>query len=142
MDSVLHSEAHLDVGDDAKSRVDFIRDGIDPETYDRHLRAWFFFSQAFNLPIDVERFQETNPRGSFGKRQLKYYCPKSTADRIAMRQTLSYFKIEEGVDPIPRLYNLDFIFLPSKILFAPEFMKKKSGTTYILFRTAGYIYWF
>ena len=96
-DSVLSSEAHLGVGDDAKSRIDFIRDGVHPATYDRHMRAWFFFSQSFELPIDVGRFARNKSPGKFWEETVKYYCPKSTGDQIAMRQTLSKFKVEKGV---------------------------------------------
>ena len=106
-DSVLHSETHLDVGDDTKSRIDFIREGVDSETYERHLRAWFFFSQAFDLPIDLGRFSRSKSPGKFWEDTVKYYCPKSTGDQIAMRKTLSDFKVDKGVDPIPRLYNLE-----------------------------------
>ena len=106
-DSVLNSEAHLDVGDDAKSRIDFMREGVNPETYDRHMRAWFYFSQAFELPIDVGRFSRNKSPGKFWEETVKYYCPKSTGDQIAMRRTLSDFKVEKGVDPIPRLYSLE-----------------------------------
>ena len=104
---MLHSETHLDVGDDTKSRIDLIREGVDSETYDRHLRAWFFFSQAFDLPIDLGRFSTSKSPGQFWEDTVKYYCPKSTGDQIAMRKTLSDFKVDKGVDPIPRLYNLE-----------------------------------
>lgn len=106
-DSVLHSEPHLDVGDDRKSKVDFIREGISTETYERHLRAWFFFSQAFELPTDLGRFSRVKSPGKFWEDTVKYYCPKSTGDQIAMRKTLSDFKVDKGVDPIPRLYSLE-----------------------------------
>ena len=70
-DSVLHSETHLDVGDDTKSRIDLIREGVDSETYDRHLRAWFFFSQAFDLPIDLGRFSRSKSPGKFREDTVK-----------------------------------------------------------------------
>ena len=69
--SVLHSETHLDVGDDTKSRVDFICEGVDSETYERHLRAWFFFSQAFDLPIDLGKIFKKQVSGKFLGRHSK-----------------------------------------------------------------------
>ena len=83
--SVLCSDAHLDVGDDAKPRIDFIREGVDPETYDRHTRAWVFFSQSFKLPIDRGRFARNKSLGEFWEEKVKYYCRKSTGDQKAMR---------------------------------------------------------
>ncbi|CAN0499997.1 unnamed protein product, partial [Ectocarpus sp. 12 AP-2014] len=38
---------------------------------------------------------------------VKHYCPKSTGDQITMRKTLNDFKVDKGVDPIPRLYSLE-----------------------------------
>ena len=106
-DSVLYAESHLDVGDQLKSKSDFLREGVPELVYERHLRAWFFLSQAFHLTIDVGRFQRSKSPGKCWEETVKYYCPKSTGDQISLRKTLSDFKVEKGVDPIPRLYNLE-----------------------------------
>ena len=53
------------------------------------------------------RFARNKSPGKFWEETVKYYCPKSTGDQIAIRQTLSEFKVDKGVDPIPRLYNLE-----------------------------------
>lgn len=104
---MLVSDAHLDVGDDAKSRADFIREGVYPEVYERHLKAWFFFSQAFELETDLRRFRVSKSPGKFWKETVRDHSPKSTGDKIVMRKKLSNFKVEKGVDPIKKLYSLE-----------------------------------
>ena len=66
-DSVLYSESHLDVGDQLKSKSDFLREGVRELVYERHLRAWFFLSQAFHLTIDVGVSNGASPLGNVGK---------------------------------------------------------------------------
>ena len=58
---VLQSEPHLDVG--SVQRNVLINQGMSAETYERHLRAWVLFSQAFELPADVGRFQRSTSPG-------------------------------------------------------------------------------
>ena len=65
-DSVLESEPYLDVGG-STSKEEFMRRGIDEETYQRHLNAWVYLSTAFELPTDIESFQRSSSPGKFWK---------------------------------------------------------------------------
>ena len=59
--SVLTTESPVDVG--SEERGVLFRRGVSSVTYDRHLRAWAFFSMAFKLPTDIGRFhRSTSPR--------------------------------------------------------------------------------
>ena len=74
-ESVLQSEPHLDVG--STKRNVLINQGVSAETHERHLRAWVFFSQAFELPADVGRFQRSTSPGGFWEATLKRYLPQN-----------------------------------------------------------------
>ena len=65
-DSVLESEPYLDVGG-STSKKEFMRRGIDEETYQRHLNAWVYLSAAFELPTDIGSFQRSSSPGKFWK---------------------------------------------------------------------------
>ena len=59
--SVLTTESPVDVG--SEERDVLLRRGVSSVTYDRHLRAWAFFSMAFEPPTDIGRFRRsTSPR--------------------------------------------------------------------------------
>ena len=62
-ENVLQSEPHFGVG--SIQRNVLINQGVSAETYEKHLRAWLFFSQAFELPADVGRFQRSTSPGRF-----------------------------------------------------------------------------
>ena len=81
-DSVLESEPYLDVGG-STSKEEFMRRGIDEETYQRHLNAWVYLSTAFELPADIGNFQRSSSPGKFWKESATVQSKDCKEDRIA-----------------------------------------------------------
>ena len=65
------------------SKEDFLRKNVSAETYEKHLKAWAFLSQAFELPTDLGRFGEAPPWASFGKKQWNGTVPKPPETRYS-----------------------------------------------------------
>lgn len=105
-DGVLQSEPYLDVGG-SMSREDFVRQGVFPEVYEMHLKAWVYFSTAFQLPTDVGRFRRSTSPGKFWKDTIEWYCPKHAGNQIELRKQFTNFPVPKGVDPIPKLYEIE-----------------------------------
>ena len=79
-ESVLQSDPQLDIGSIQKNV--FINQGVSAKTYERHLRAWVSFPQAFELPADVGRFQRSTSPGGFWEAALKWYLPQTAGQQI------------------------------------------------------------
>ena len=104
-ESVLQSEPHLDVG--SIQRNILINQGVSAETYERHLRAWVFFSQAFELPADVGRFQRSTSPGGFWEATLKWYLPQTAGQQITLRRQLTNFQVPKGSDPEQKYLEIE-----------------------------------
>ena len=68
-ESVLTTESPVDVG--SEERDVLLRRGVSSVTYDRHLRAWAFFSMAFELPTDVGCFRRSTSPRQFWENSVK-----------------------------------------------------------------------
>ena len=97
-ESVLQSEPHLDVR--SIQRNVLINPGVSAETYERHLRAWVFFSQAFEIPTDAGRFQRSTSPVGFWEATLKWYLPQTAGQHITLRRQLTSFQVPNGSDPV------------------------------------------
>ena len=69
-ESVLTTESPADVG--SEERDVLLRRGVSSVTYDRHVRAWVFFSMAFELPTDIGRFSRSTSPRQFWENTVKY----------------------------------------------------------------------
>ena len=68
-ESVLTTESSVDIG--SKERDVLLRRGLSSVTYYRHLRAWAFFSMAFEQPTDIERFRRSTSARQFWENTVK-----------------------------------------------------------------------
>ena len=104
-ESVLQSEPHLDVG--STQRNVLINQGVSAETYERQLRAWVFFSQAFELLADVGRFQRSTSPGGFWEATLKWFLPQTAGQQITLRRQLTTFQAPKGSDPVQKFLEIE-----------------------------------
>ena len=74
-ESVLTTESPVEVG--SEERDVLLRRGVSSVTYDRHLRAWAFFSMAFELPTDIERFRRSTSPRQFWENTVKWHTPQT-----------------------------------------------------------------
>ena len=105
-DGVLKSEEYLDVGG-SMSKEDFLRKNVSAETYEKHLKAWVFLSQAFELPTDLGRFRRSTSPGKFWQETVEWYCPKTTGNKTQLRKDFNNFHVQKGRNPIPALFGLE-----------------------------------
>lgn len=105
-ESVLLNEPYINVGGPT-SREEFLRTGVLPETYERHLKAWVYLSTAFDSPTDIGRFRRSLSPGQFWKEKVEHYCPTHAGNQIELRRQFTNFKIPQKCDPLEKLYELE-----------------------------------
>ena len=104
-ESVLTSDPPVDVG--SREREVLLHRGVPPAVYERQLRAWAHFSQAFELPTDVGRFRRsTSPRGLW-ESTLKWYSAQTVGQQVVLRKKLHNFQIPKGSDPVQKMLEIE-----------------------------------
>ena len=104
-ESMLMTESPVDVG--SEERDVLVRRGVSPVTYDRHLRAWSFFSMAFELPTDIGRFRRSTSRRQFWENTVKWYIPQTAGQQVTLRQQLTKFQVPKTSDPVQKLLEIE-----------------------------------
>ena len=103
-ESVLTTESPIDVG--SEERDVLLRRGVSSITYDRHLRAWAFFSVAFELPTDVGRFRRSTSPRQFWENTFKWYTPQTAGQQVTLHQQLRNFQVPKTSDPVQKLLEI------------------------------------
>ena len=105
-ESVLTTESPVDVG--SEERDVLLRRGVSSVTYDRHLRAWAFFSMAFELPTDIGRFRRSTSPRQFWENTVKWYryIPQTAGQQVTLRQQLTNFQVPKTSDPVQKLFEI------------------------------------
>ena len=96
-ESVLTTESPVDGG--SEERGVLLRRGVSSVTYDRHLRAWAFFSMAFEIPTDIRRFRRSTSSRQFWENTVKWYIPQTAGQQVTLRQQLTNFPSTEDKRP-------------------------------------------
>ena len=104
-ESVLTTESPVDVG--SKERDVLLRRGVSSVTYDRHLRAWPFFSMVFELPTDIGRFRRSTSPRQFWENTVKWYIPQTAGQQVTLRQQLTNFQVPKTSDPAQKLLEVE-----------------------------------
>lgn len=104
-DGVLTTDPYIDVG--RKSKEEILNDNVPEVVYERHLKCWVFFSQAFEIPVDVGRFRRSSSPGRFWRETVEYYCPQTTGNKIQFQKDFNAFSIPKGADPIEKYFQLE-----------------------------------
>ena len=104
-ESVLTTESPVDVG--WEERDVLLRRGVSSVTYDRHLRAWAFFSMAFELPTDIGRFRRSTSPRQFWENTVKWYIPQTAGQQVTIRQQLTNFQVPKTSDPVQKLLEIE-----------------------------------
>ena len=104
-ESVLTTESPFDVG--SEERDVLLRRGISSVTYDRHMRAWAFFSMAFELPTDIGRFRRSTSPRQFWENTVKWYIPQTAGQQVTFRQQLMNFQVPKTSDPVQKLLEIE-----------------------------------
>ena len=103
--SVLTTESPVDVG--SEERDVLLRRGVFSVTYDRHLRAWAFFSMAFALPTDIGRFRRSTSPSQFWENTVKWYIPQTAGQQVTLRQQLTNLQVPKISDPVQKLLDIE-----------------------------------
>ena len=104
---MLISDAPMDVGAAGNDRSTMLRRGVPPTEYEKQLRGWVFFSNAFKEKADKGRFRRnTSPRVLWEKRK-EWYRHKTIGEQSLLRSKLNNFKIARGSNPIEALFELE-----------------------------------
>ena len=104
-ESVLTTESPVDVG--SEERDELLRRGVSSVTYDRHLRAWAFFSMAFELPTDIGRFRRSTSPRQFWENTVNWYIPQTAGQQVTLRQQLTNFQVPKTSDPVQKLLEIE-----------------------------------
>ena len=128
-DRVFSSEEpYLDVGVPGKSKEDFVRRGVLPETYEMHLKAWVFLSEALTLPVDIGRFKRGSSPGEVWAQTVKHYRPRTTGSAILLNAKFKNFKVPRGEPPIEHLLQLEDLVEEMEIAELPTSEQATLGT--------------
>ena len=106
-ESVLTTESYVDVGSDERDVL--LRRGVSSVTCDRHLRAWAFFSIAFELPTDIGRFRRSTSPKQFWENTVKWHIPQTAGQQVTLRQQLTNFQVPKTSDPVQKLLEIEDI---------------------------------
>ena len=104
-ESVLTTESPGDVG--LEERDELLRRVVSSVTYDRHLRAWAFFSMAFELPTDIGRFRRSTSSRQFWENTVELYIPQIAGQQVTLRQQLTNFQVPKTSDPVQKLLEIE-----------------------------------
>ena len=99
-------ESPVDVG--SGERDVLLRRGVSSVTYDRHLRAWAFFSMAFELPTDIGRFRRSTSPRQFWENTVKWCIPQTAGQQVTLRQQLTNFQVQKTSDPVQKLLEIEY----------------------------------
>ena len=102
---MLTTESPVDVG--SEERDVLLRRGVSSVTYDRHLRAWAFFSMAFELPTEKGRFRRSTSPRQFWENTVKWYIPQTAGQQVTLRQQLTNFQVPKTSDPVQKLLETE-----------------------------------
>ena len=102
---MLTTESPVDVG--SEERDVLLRRGVSSVTYDRHLRAWAFFSMAFELPTDIGRFRRSTSPRQFWENTVKWYNPQTAVQHVTLRQQLTKTQVPKTSDPVQKLLEIE-----------------------------------
>ena len=102
---MLTTESPVDVGSGGRDVL--LRRGVSSVTYDRHLRAWAFFSMAFELPTDIGRFRRSTSTRQFWENTVKWYIPQTAGQQVTLRQQLTSFQVPKMSDPVRKLLEIE-----------------------------------
>ena len=102
---MLTTESPVDVG--SEERDVLLRRGVSSVTYDKHLRAWAFFSVAFELPTDKGRFRRSMSPRQFWENTVKWYIPQTAGQQVTLRQQLTNFQVPKTSDPVQKLLEIE-----------------------------------
>ncbi|CAN0278006.1 unnamed protein product [Ascophyllum nodosum] len=103
--SVLTTESPVDVG--SEERDVLLRRGVSSVTYDWHLRAWAFFSMAFELPTDIEGFRRSTSPRQFWENTVKWYILQTAGQQVTLRHQLTNFQVPKTSDPVQKLLEIE-----------------------------------
>ena len=98
-------ESPVDVGSEECDVL--LRRGVSLVTYDRHLRAWAFFSMAFELPTDIWRFRRSTSPWQFWEDTVKSYIPQTAGHQVTLRQQLTKIQEPKTSDPVQKLLEIE-----------------------------------
>ena len=104
-ESVLTTESPVDVG--SEERDVLLRRGVSSVTYDRHLRAWAFFSMVFEQPTDIGRFRRSTSPRQFWENTVKWYILQTAGQQVTLRQQLQNFQVPKTSDPAQKLLEIE-----------------------------------
>ena len=102
---MLTTESPVDVG--LEERDVLLRRGVSSVTYDRHLRAWEFFSMAFELPTSIGRFRRSTSPRQVWKNTVKWFIPQTAGQQVTLRQQLTNFQVPKTSDPVQKLLEIE-----------------------------------
>ena len=102
---MLTTESPVDVG--SEERDVLLRRGVSSVTYDRHLRAWAFFSMAFALPTDIGRFRRSTSPRQFWENTVKWHVPQTAGQQVTLRQQLTNLQVPKTSDPMQKLLDIE-----------------------------------
>ena len=103
---MLTTESPVNVG--SEERDVLLRRGVSSVTYDRHLRAWTFFSMAFELPTDIGRFRRSTFPRQFWEDTVEWYIPQTAGQQVTLRQQLTNFQVSKTSDPVQKLLEIEY----------------------------------
>ena len=101
---MLTTESPVDVG--SEERDVLLRRGVSSVTYDRPLRAWAFFSMAFELPTDIGSFRRSTSPRQFWENTVKWYIPQTAGEQVTLRQQLTNSQVPKTSDPVQKLLEI------------------------------------
>ena len=104
-ESVLTTESPVDVG--SEERDVLLRRGVSSVTYNRHLRAWAFFSMAFELSTYIGRFRRSTSPRQFWENTVKWYISQTAGQQVTFRQQLTNFQVPKTSDPVQKLLEIE-----------------------------------
>ena len=104
-ESVLTTESPVDAG--LEERDVLLRRGVSSVTYDRNLRAWAFFSMAFELPTDIGRFRRSTSPRQFWENTVEWYIPQTAGQQVTLRKKLTNFQVPKTSDPVQKLLEIE-----------------------------------
>ena len=91
----------------SEERDVLLRRGASSVTYDGHLRAWSFFTMAFELPTDIGRFRRSTSPRQFWENTFKWYIPQRAGQQVTLRQQLTNSQVPKTSDPAQKLLKIE-----------------------------------
>ena len=109
-EDVLLTEQDIDVGSNTIDRETFIREHDVPgSTYDRHLKAWIFFGQAFQTTTDLGRMKRILSPSRLWRETVEWYTAITVGQQNELRSKLANFKMSRGSNPTEAMLAIEDI---------------------------------